>query len=70
METDEISVKYIFKSYYKYSFTLQLETGEEVSNEDATGDDIYRLRLDESGTATKKTDEGGVYYLVDGVVFR
>ena len=60
-------MRYTFRSYYKYSFTLTLENGKVIENENQNGDEIYRLGINSEGEATPQ-DDGT--WLVDGVVFR
>jgi len=65
-----MEIGYTFVGYYKYGFVLKLDTGETICNTEQDSDDIYRLNILNTGTATKVEDEDGVYYLVDGTPFK
>lgn len=67
--TEEKKVRYKFKSYYKYSFYLELEDGTLIYSPGDSGE-IYRLDIRNEGDAIKEVDDdGSIYYLVDGVKF-
>lgn len=58
--------KYKFRSYWKYGFTLDLENGKTIVNENQRSNDIYRLGIEKEGIAVEQEDGS---YLVDGVEF-
>jgi len=61
------TLKYKFVSYWKYGFTLELEDGTNIVNEEQTSEDIYRLDIGAEGIATWNETEN--CWTVDGDKF-
>lgn len=60
-------LKYKFISYWKYAFTLELEDGTQIVNEEQNSDDIYRMDVNAEGVAT--WHKKGKYWTIDGHKF-
>lgn len=59
-------MKYTFKKYYEYEFTLRLENGKTITNEEQNEDAIYDLNIHSEGEAMP---QGEGIWLVDEAVF-